>query len=159
MFAGFRLRVRSYRRAGGELCWRCLIYPGTFRDAEFYALSENGKTPLPRTPESSLKAFDRLMDTASLLARVMDSVKENGIRSIEWAIAAACGIAALSTVPRLPHQSVGNCGRTGTGLQPVAIPKPAVVSELPPGTRRSRTSREYRRRGRGQRTGWSTGRC
>ena len=124
VFAGFH-RGEMYRRAGVNSV-EVLIYPGTFRDAEFYALAENGTTPLPRTPESCQKSFDRLMDTASLLGRVLDSVKEKG-SSIERAIAAACGISA-STV----HKYLDRRGLRSDGRKLVEIPKPAVVSELSP---------------------------
>lgn len=89
VFAGFK-RAEAYRRrkiASVEV----LVYPGTFADAEFFALPENTKHGRLRSAGDCRRAFDRLMDTPHLLARVVAAAKGNG--GIHRAIAASCGIA------------------------------------------------------------------
>lgn len=97
VFAGFN-RGEMYRRSGdgeGPNTVEVLIYPGTFKDAQLYALSENSRHGLNRRPEDCRKAFTTLIESKDLLGVVLERAKaekgkdEGGVHR---AIAAACGI-------------------------------------------------------------------
>lgn len=90
IFRGFH-RGEMWRRAGAASV-EVLIYPGTFADAQFYALAENSAQPLPRTPADCRRAFDTMIDTPALLRRVMEAGEKVGGGGVHRAMAAACGI-------------------------------------------------------------------
>lgn len=90
VFRGFH-RGEMWRRIGANSV-EVLVYPGTFADAQFFALVENSAQPLPRTPADCRRAFDTMIDTPALLRRVMEAGEKVGGGGVHRAMAAACGI-------------------------------------------------------------------
>lgn len=88
VFRGFH-RGEVYRRAGVNSV-EVLVYPGTPADAQFYALAENSKQPLPRTPDDCRRAFDTMLDTPHLFRRVMEAAPDEA--GVYRAMMAACGL-------------------------------------------------------------------
>lgn len=94
-------RGEAYRRRGtGSVA--CQVYPGTRADAELWALASNSKQPLARTPEDCRRAFDRLVSSPVLLARVIEHGRGRG--GTERAVAAACGL-SNSIVGKYLHET------------------------------------------------------
>lgn len=82
-------RHEAYRRAGVGTV-EVLVFAGTARDAELWALSSNSRHGRARTPEDCRKAFDRLMSSAVLLERVI--ADRGRFQGTERSLAAACGL-------------------------------------------------------------------
>lgn len=83
--------AKALARAGRTEA-ECLVYPGTFEDATFWALAENSdQSVLPRTNADKQKALTTLLSSPKLIARVQDS-REPGDGGIYKAIARACGV-------------------------------------------------------------------
>ena len=122
VFAGFT-RGEMYR-LDGVASVECLVYAGSFKDAEFWALSENSRHGKTRTPEECRKAFDKLVDSPSLLGRVLDSCKAGG--GIQKGIATACGLSD-STVADYLKSRGKKADRHGCGLIDADAESPARV--------------------------------
>lgn len=124
VFAGFH-RGEALRRCNVPSV-QCRVYPGTFADAELYALSQNAKQPLPRTPDDCWKAFKRLIDSPSLLSRVLETAHQDG--GIHRSLARAAGLSHGVVGKYLERAGLRADRDTG---KLVAIPVPAVVESLP----------------------------
>lgn len=123
-FGGFH-RGEMFRREGVNSV-ECLVYPGTFDDARFWALSQNSNHGRPRSADECRLAFDRLIDHPELLDRVMQTVKESG--GVQRSIAAACGLSVSVVGKYLEAKGLQADRRTG---KLVPIPKPAVEATVP----------------------------
>jgi transposase-like protein len=88
VFGGFH-RGEMLRRDGANSV-EVDVYPGTFLDARFWALSQNAGHGRHRSPAECRNAFDALLADPMLLARVIEFGKKNG--GTERAVARACGI-------------------------------------------------------------------
>jgi hypothetical protein len=114
------------RRRNGERSVEVLIYPGTFDDALFWSLSENGRQPLPRTDRDCRKAFDRLLDTPSLLGRVYAAAQDEG--GVYRALGAAAGLSGGAVHKYLRLRGLSVDRRT---KRIVALPTPSLFVEEP----------------------------
>jgi hypothetical protein len=88
VFGGFH-RGEMLRRDGANSV-EVDVYPGTFLDARFWALSQNAGHGRHRSPAECRNAFDALLADPLLLARVIEFGKRNG--GTGRAIARACGL-------------------------------------------------------------------
>lgn len=94
VFGGFT-RGAGYKLYGKLASVPCLVYEGTFADAQFWSLSENHKNIQTRGVGSARRAVETLLDSSILMERVRDAAKREG--GLHRAIAAACRV-SRSTV-------------------------------------------------------------
>lgn len=123
-FGGFH-RGETFRRDGVNSV-ECLVYPGTFDDARFWALSQNSNHGRPRSADECRLAFDRLIDHPELLDRVMQTVKESG--GVQRSLAAACGLSVSVVGKYLESKGLQADRKTG---KLVPVPKPTVEATVP----------------------------
>lgn len=122
-FRGFH-RGEARRRCGQNSV-DAIIYPGTFADAQFYALSENSKQPLPREDKDCRRAFFTLIDTPELLNRVYAAMESGG--GFYRAAMAATGVSPGAINKYLKERQLCSARKGGKliAITPESPPPPA----------------------------------
>lgn len=149
VIAGFN-RGEMYRRRQVASI-ECLVYEGNFQDAQLWALSENSRHGLTRTPADCRRAFETLVSDKGLLKKVLDGSKETKEESgIQRKLARACGLSVGAVGKYLPDFGLKADRKTGKliAIEPTPAPKsprsstPAASPPPPPAEEAAAPPRE-----------------